>query len=375
MHNLHTLARLLLTNKDIMTKLEIYEGTKFYPAVVALEVTLRCNMKCLHCGSSANNLPRDGELTIEQWKDTVDQLVDMGAEYFTLSGGEPFVWRHWRELSQHIAGKSKTLSIVSNGYLIMNDDIEFLRKIGMYNIGLSVDGLKTSHDYIRGIDGSFLRVIGAVRRFKRAGIKVVVSTSVNQINFPDLEQLKKVLEAAGADLWQVQIVNSFGRAGENRNSMLVTRQQYIEVIEFIDRSQREFREGRLRMNVMPADSVGYCHGIAADIWGDMEWCGCNAGRYVVGVKSNGDVVGCLSLQDSRFVSGNVKQQSFADIWGSDEAFAYNRHFNPDSLKGGCSGCSKGEQCRGGCLAMGYSISGELNSNPYCMKAIKEQAVL
>lgn len=363
------LARNLLPIKSIMSKLTIYEGTKFYPAVVALEVTLRCNMKCLHCGSSANTQPRDSELSLDQWKDVVDQLLDMGTEYFTLSGGEPFVWRYWKDLSQHIAKKGKTLSIVSNGYLIMNDDIEFLKNIGMWNIGLSVDGLKSSHDHIRGIEGSFLRVIGSILRFKRAGIKVVVSTSVNQINFNDLKPLKSILNGAGVDLWQVQVVNSFGRAGENKNSMVVTKKQYVKIIEFIHKSQAEFEKGDLKMNVMPADSVGYCHGISADIWGDVEWCGCNAGRYVVGIKSNGDVVGCLSLQDNRFVSGNVKQQGLSEIWNNDEAFSYNRNFNPSYLKGECADCSKGEQCRGGCIAMGYSISGELNRNPYCFKSV------
>lgn len=352
-----------------MTKLEIYEGTKFYPAVVALEVTLRCNMKCLHCGSSADTRARENELNVEQWKDVVDQLCDMGTEYFTLSGGEPFVWRHWKELSQHIADKKKTLSIVSNGYLIMNDDITFLKKIGMWNIGLSVDGLKTSHDYIRGIDGAYLRVMAAIRRFKKAGIKVVVSTSVNQFNFKDLEPMKSYLEDAGVDLWQVQVVNSFGRAGDNKHSMLITKAQYAELISFIHRSQNEFKRGHIKMNVMPADSVGYCHGIAADIWGDMEWCGCNAGRYVAGIKSNGDVVGCLSLQDDRFVSGNLKTQKFANIWANDEAFSYNRGFNESSLKGECKGCDKGSQCRGGCIAMGYSMTGELNRNPYCYKSM------
>lgn len=369
MQFLDILARNLLQEQANMSKLTIYEGTKFFPAVVALEVTLRCNMACLHCGSSANTIPRSSELSIDQWKSVVDQLAGLGSEYFTLSGGEPFVWPHWDALSSYIRKKDKTLSIVSNGYLIANRDIDYLKEIGMWNIGLSVDGLIKTHDYIRRTEGSFLRVMGAIRRFKGAGIKVVVSTSVNQINFRDLKPLKDCLEGEGVDLWQVQVVNSFGRAGENREKILISREQYVELVEFIHQCQREYKDNGLKMNVMPADSIGYCHGIASEIWGDMEWCGCNAGRYVIGIKSNGDVVGCLSLQDNRFVSGNVKQQGLSEIWNNDEAFSYNRSFHTGLLKGECVNCSNGEQCRGGCLAMGYSVSGELNRNPYCYKTM------
>jgi len=350
-----------------MSKLTIYEGTKYFPAVVALEVTLRCNMKCIHCGSSANHNPRSNELTLDEWKKVVDDLVELGSEYITLSGGEPFVWPHWAELSKYIARKGKTLSIVSNGYLITNDDIKFLKDIGMWNIGLSVDGLQNTHDKIRGIKGAYIRALGSVERFKKAGIKVVVSTSVSRLNIKDLSDLRKILSENGVDLWQLQIVNSFGRAGKNRHEMLISQDEYADLVEFIHKCQEEYKEHKNNMAVMPADSIGYCHGVAAKIWGDMEWCGCNAGRYVVGVRSDGDIVGCLSLQDPRFVGGNVRKKSLKEIWEDDLAFAYNRNFDSASLCGACEKCPEGEQCRGGCIAMGYSVTGHLYDNNYCYK--------
>lgn len=111
-----------------MSILEIYDDTRYYPAAVALEVTLRCNMKCLHCGSSSENRARENELTLGEWKNVVDQLVELGSEFITLSGGEPFVWPHWHQLSSYIADKGRALSIVSNGYCITEDDVRFLKE-------------------------------------------------------------------------------------------------------------------------------------------------------------------------------------------------------------------------------------------------------
>jgi radical SAM protein with 4Fe4S-binding SPASM domain len=302
----------------------------------------------------------------------VDQLVDLNVEYLTLSGGEPFVWSPWRELVAHIRNKGKALSIISNGYRIREDDVTYLKDVGLTNIALSVDGMRESHNTIRRADDAFDSTVATNGLFRKAGLPVLVSTSVNQINFKDLEALKVCLEDNGVNLWQVQLVNSFGRAGEMKDSLIVTHEQYVQLVEFIKWGQDQYNSGHSKLRVMPADSVGYCHGISAEVWGDLEWQGCSAGKYVLGVQSDGRVVGCLSLQDDQFVAGNCLEKPLAEIWADDEAFAYNRKFDASQLTGACKGCSAGEQCRGGCLGMGYSSSGELHNNSYCYKHIKEK---
>lgn len=354
-----------------MASLEISEGQPYFPAAAALEVTLRCNMRCLHCGSSADGRPRQHEMGLGDWQKAVDELVLLGTEYFTISGGEPFVWEHWRELAKHIRNHGKTLSMISNGSRISDGDIGFLASIGMWNIALSLDGTEEHHDLIRRTPGSFAQAVDAIHRFKRTPIKLCATTSVNKINFGDLESLRTILAELEIDLWQVQIVNAFGRAGELRDELVIEPSQYAAVVEFIHESQRQRAAGRLPLAVMPADSIGYCHGIAAEIWGELEWRGCSAGRYVIGIQSDGDVVGCLSLQGRAFVAGNILERSLAEIWADDEAFAYNRKFCASDLKGPCQGCPSGEACRGGCLGIGFSTSGELHHNAYCYRHIAE----
>lgn len=355
-----------------MTVLAIQEKTEFYPAAAALEVTLRCNMRCIHCGSNATSKPRQRELTLDEWKGVVDQLVLLGCEFVALSGGEPFIYPHWRELASYVCQKGPALSMISNGYSIADDDVAFLKDLGMYNVALSVDGLEKAHNQIRQASSSFERAIDAIRRFKDASIKVAVSTSVNKLNFADLEELKIFLGGLGVDTWQLQIVNSFGRAGEMKDNLLISPSQYIELVNFIHQSQLE--EQKVKMKIVPADSVGYCVGIANEIWGDTEWYGCNAGRYVVGIQSNGNVTGCLSLQNENFIAGNVLNRSLKEIWDDKESFGYNRNMTVSDLKGPCKGCSYGAQCRSGCLGIGYSVSGKLYNNPYCYKYITESGV-
>jgi radical SAM protein with 4Fe4S-binding SPASM domain len=351
--------------------LDIHEDTKYYPAIVALEVTLRCNMRCLHCGSSAVGKTRDNELALHEWITVVDQLADLKSEFVTLSGGEPFLWPHWRELASHITQKGMALSMISNGYHISKDDVAFLKEKNLRNIALSLDGTKKTHDHIRQTNGSFDKVMRSISLFKEAGIKVGVSTSVNQLNFSELGEIKTILNDAGIDVWQVQVVNSFGRAGESKDKIMLEHKQYKELIPFIHNAQKEQASGKMKMRTMPADSIGYCHSTAINVWSDLEWNGCNAGRYVIGIWSNGDVTGCLSLQHKNFMAGNVRQRKLKEIWEDDEAFFYTRKFKADQLCGSCKDCTAGAQCKSGCLGMGYSVTGELYNNPYCYKHIVE----
>ena len=96
------------------------------------------------------------------------------------------------------------------------------------------------------------------------------------------------------------------------------------------------------------------------------WCGCSAGCLNVGIESNGNVKGCLSLQSGRFVEGNVRQESLRTIWEKPGNFAYTRGFTPADLHGSCSECEYGELCRGGCVFMAYGATGSPHDNPYCL---------
>jgi len=169
--------------------------------------------------------------------------------------------------------------------------------------------------------------------------------------------------------WQVQIVNSFGRAGEHQDQMLITHEQYAQFVDDIAAWQEKYCH---RVRIMPADSIGYCHPVTDDMLGDSEWQGCNAGLYVLGIEANGNVKGCLSLQDDRFAAGNIRDRSLIDIWNDDSCFAYTRLYDDTKMHGSCEGCESAGQCKAGCLGMAYSVHGSIHENSYCYKNIIEK---
>ncbi|MCX5797058.1 MAG: radical SAM protein [Elusimicrobia bacterium] len=342
--------------------------TKYRPQAAALEVTLRCDMSCIHCGSNASRRDRPDSLSFEEWCGVVDELKKLKVPHCTLSGGEPFLYPRWRELVAYIRKRGLGVNFISNGYNITESDMEFMKAAGVEHIGVSLDGDQAVHDLIRRKPGSFAKVVKLFRMGKDYGIPVYPASSINKINFPVREKMLGIVLDHGIKAWQVQIVNSFGRAGKLRGKLILEPEQFTTLCDDILRWQKA-TAGRLR--ILPADSLGYCHPVTDALLGDYEWQGCNAGLYVVGIQADGTVLGCLSLQDKAFSAGNVRQRPLSEIWADDAAFAYTRRHDPAKLEGACKACGQAAVCKAGCLGMAFSTSGTIGRNPYCYKAIVE----
>lgn len=96
------------------------------------------------------------------------------------------------------------------------------------------------------------------------------------------------------------------------------------------------------------------------------WQGCGAGKYNMGILYNGDILGCTSVRDRRFIEGNVRETPVKVIWENPNNFTWNRQMKKEDLPGLCGKCLYGQYCLGGCsntrLTMGGSIYAE---NRYC----------
>jgi radical SAM protein with 4Fe4S-binding SPASM domain len=108
------------------------------------------------------------------------------------------------------------------------------------------------------------------------------------------------------------------------------------------------------------------------------WTGCSAGCSVIGIESNGNIKGCLSLPSAmngteRFIEGNIRETPLAEIWSRKNAFRYNRQFTVEDLGGYCRQCEYAEVCRGGCTWTTFAERGAVRDNPYCYwRQLKEK---
>lgn len=327
------------------------------------ELTLRCNMNCLHCGSVAGKA-RQKELGLNECLRTANELLKLGCEEVTFIGGEVFFYEGWEHIGRRLTDRGVMVNIMSNGFRIGEEEIRRIRHAGLCNVGLSIDALEEIHDRIR-MKGSFAGARGALDLLHREGIPVGVVTSLMELNYPDLEGLYEFLVDHHVQIWQLQLVNPMGNMVDRRE--LILRPGRIPaIIDFIREKNKE-----RQMVVIAADSIGYYDDNEAYIRGRRApicfWEGCQAGLTSICIDSVGNVKGCGALYSDAFIEGNVRQTPLAEIWNDEERFAYNRGFEVSLLTGGCAGCDVGDVCKGGCRASNYFAAGSLYENAFCCR--------
>jgi radical SAM protein with 4Fe4S-binding SPASM domain len=228
---------------------------------------------------------------------------------------------------------------------------------GIATLGISLDGLKATHDRIRSTPGLFIKLKDAIGKAIEAGIPVAIITSVNDLNVSELMDMQKFIDEIGVKDWQVQPTFLMGRAKEGTTSLSMD--SFVKMGEFIHKQITNFKNNSCQ--IMPADGVGYYTKLDTR---EKPWTGCGAGISSCGITSDGKVKGCLSMPDT-MVEGDLREKDLWDIWFDKNSFCYNRNFTTEELGENCVGCEKGETCKGGCSIMSYSATNKMHNDPFC----------
>jgi radical SAM protein with 4Fe4S-binding SPASM domain len=332
------------------------------PFVAALELTLRCPCRCQTCGSHAG-APRARELDHDEWLGVIGSLADLGCRRITLMGGEPLLYQRWVDLVRAGRARDMLVDLISCGQGLDENVALAMRDCGLHSVTISIDGLANTHDAQRRVSGCFEQALRAIRFVDQAGLKVGVTSQVNQGNLSELEFLAPILEDAGVLGWQLQLTLPLGRAEEHR--YLITPPAMMP--ELLRVLRRLARRAGLRPHL--TDNIGY--GTDDDIalrtiqgGFPRPWLGCRAGLDALGVTSDGRVKGCLALPDI-CTEGNVRDESLSTMWNDPNRFGYNRNYTPAQLSGACADCEQAQRCRGGCTATAYAMHGRPGISTHC----------
>lgn len=159
-------------------------------AIVSLTNT--CNFKCRTCDIGQNNKESSGLLS--NWIDNIDHdllEIDEWVSIFNnikattihLMGVEPLLYPNFGELLTRIKSNRKIM-ITTNGWFIDRYMDSIISNCD--NIAISLDGLKETNDYIRGMDGAFDRAFSAIKFLKKNDVNVRVSYTINSDSIDDI---------------------------------------------------------------------------------------------------------------------------------------------------------------------------------------------
>ena len=151
----------------------------------------------------------------------------------------------------------------------------------------------------------------------------------------------------------------------------------LDVIDTLAAIQREVLERAQARGISPRRAFEVALGNNLGYFGPHEqllrsrpgrqerhWQGCNAGRYVMGIESDGTIKGCPSLPTAPYSGGNIRELALAQIWDADP-IAFTRERGTSELWGFCKGCYYADTCRAGCSFTAHSTLGRRGNMPFC----------
>ncbi len=319
------------------------------PVYVQWVATHKCNYCCEHCGTSAGK-ELQNELSTQEAINLINEMADMGVKFISVTGGEPLLRKDLFQILKLAKKRGIKVGFVTHGGLAskFKKEIEELQPSSMM---VSIDGLEDTHNKLRGDNANFNQSLAILKFFKEIKVPLIsISTTVNQKNFKELEEIKEIVFKSGANHWRINIAIPEGRA-KNKEWMHLNNNQLLELFNFINKNRKNFK-------IEICEGAGYLGTWDTKLKDAPFFCGC--GWNTCTIMADGTVMGCPIFENQKeYGEGNIRDSSFKNIWEN----KFERFRNIE-LPDDCNSCKYINACGGGCWMMRIF-------NAHCLKDIWE----
>jgi MoaA/NifB/PqqE/SkfB family radical SAM enzyme len=258
------------------------------PLSASLELTYRCNWRCVFCYNPRHHDRRG--LSGADWQAVLDDLRALGTLYVALTGGEPLAHPEFLAIARAVRERAFALRILTNGALVteaLAGEIAALRPLA---VELSLHGATAAtHDRATAMPGSFDAMRRGLDRLLSRGVGVVLKTPLTHLNEAETEGLRRFADEHGVP-WRVDLVLTPRDDGDP--GPLAYRASS-------EAAERVFRE-LAALGQLPREDRA------------EGGTNCGLGRTTIAVDPEGDVFPCLQWR--RAPLGNVRETPLREMW-------------------------------------------------------------
>ena len=353
-------------------------GAKHLPPgpVVIWNLIRRCNLTCKHCYSISADKDFTGELSTAEICEVMDDLRAFGVPVLILSGGEPLLRSDIFEVARRAKAMGFYVGLSTNGTLIDEHNIEDIAATGFDYVGISLDGMRATHDTFRRKEGAFNASLRGLRLCRDAGIKVGVRFTLTQDNAHDLTPLLHLVDDEGINKFYLSHLNYAGRGNKNRgqDAFFETTRKAMDLL--FDTCWAHLQRGEEKEFVTgnnDADGVYLLHwlrrrdpGREAHLRAKLaQWGGNSSGVNVANIDNLGNVHPDTMWWHHNL--GNVRDRKFSDIWrDTSDPLMAGLKASPRQIKGRCSECLYFDVCAGNTRVRAQQLTGDpWQEDPAC----------
>lgn len=272
------------------------------PLSVHIDLTMRCNERCLHCYRVIERRP---ELTTDELKALLGDVARAGTLYLTFSGGEVFLRKDLFELIEHARRLHFDVRLKSNALLVTPEKAARLRALGVRQVDISLYSADPAvHDWVTKIPGSLERSLAGAALLRDAGVTVKLNCPLMKQNVGQYKEVRALAERLGVLCGFDPMITAKNDGDTSPLELRIGREELMEVLQDpVLNPDLETREA--------------CEPPA--VRQDLDHAPCGASHNACYISAYGDVMPCVAMP---IACGNVRDEPFADIW----------HRSPNMLK-------------------------------------------
>jgi radical SAM protein with 4Fe4S-binding SPASM domain len=293
------------------------------PFNVQLDITYRCNERCVHCYLDHGD---HGEMTTAEIRDVLNQLADAGAFSLAISGGEILLRKDFFDILEYARSLLFSVRLKTNAILIREEEARRIRSLGVQQVQISIYSHRAEvHDGITKVRGSLARSVRAIRFLKSQGLRVVIANVLMRQNAGDYPGVQALAAELGVEITLDPTITPKMDGDHSITAMRIPPTVLKQV--FTDES-------------VVGDVEKFCAPPVAAGEKELNGYSCSAGHTACYISPYGDVFPCVQIP---LPCGNLRQQRFVDIWRGSEALREVRSIRVRDLPT-CSGCSHVAAC-------------------------------
>ncbi len=171
------------------------------PLSGGVEITRRCNLRCVHCYLGAERLPTPGvaELDTSTWLDLIDAIVAAGCINLVFTGGEPLLRPDFAAIYTRAQRSGLRVTLFTNATLVNESVVSLLREVPPVMVEVSIYGAtERTYERMTGVSGSFGKALAGIERLALAGAPLTLKTVLTTINLGEFEEMERLAADHGA---------------------------------------------------------------------------------------------------------------------------------------------------------------------------------
>lgn len=306
---------------SVIGRLERHAYLNHVPLHVTFEITLGCNLRCVHCYNFDRSEPAPRELKSDALNPAeilriLDEVADAGALFVGFTGGEALLHPHLLRFVERARDRGCVVRIKSNGTLLTPSRVAGLVEAGASFVDISVYGaVPETHDRFTTVQGSFAKTKTGIESARDGGLRPQLSFILHRDNVHEVPAMVELAETLGVGYsFSTELTGRYDGTTSSRD-LRMTREQFQTLLQGPNGASFDsyLEDGEVR---------------------------CPCARSNCGISASGEVYPCIGAP---IPSGNLRKKSFQEIWKNSEQLNRIRGLEVRDFKS-CEPCKYRKHC-------------------------------